>query len=280
MRRIVELACLLATDAQVLCLDEPTAGVAQREAEAFGPLLLRIRAELDASMLVIEHDMPLVMSISDRIVCLEAGAVIASGTPAEVRNDPRVVASYLGTDAVAIDRSDAGAPAHTTTTATSTTDGPGAPMTTSLGQYCLNVRDLDAAVAFYTALGLECTSRTEIPQAFEAIVENPAGGSKLQLAQQKEPADPFDLGTAFWKLYVNTHDIAATWEATVAAGATVESKPERLDRWPVTVGFVRDPDGYLVEFVERDPWPPEAPGTPWLGQYCLNVTDIEASIAF
>ena len=153
-------------------------------------------------------------------------------------------------------------------------------MTTSLGQYCLNVRDLDAAVAFYTALGLECTSRTEIPQAFEAIVENPAGGSKLQLAQQKEPADPFDLGTAFWKLYVNTHDIATTWEAAVGAGATVEAKPERLDRWPVTVGFVRDPDGYLVEFVERDPWPPEAPGTPWLGQYCLNVTDIEASIAF
>ena len=153
-------------------------------------------------------------------------------------------------------------------------------MTTSLGQYCLNVRDLDAAVAFYTALGLECTSRTEIPQAFEAIVENPAGGSKLQLAQQKEPADPFDLGTAFWKLYVNTHDIATTWEAAVGAGATVEAKPERLDRWPVTVGFVRDPDGYLVEFVERDPWTPEAPGTPWLGQYCLNVTDIEASIAF
>jgi energy-coupling factor transporter ATP-binding protein EcfA2 len=58
-------------------------------------------------MLVIEHDMPLVMSISDRVVCLEAGAVIATGAPAEVRDDPRVVASYLGTDARAIDRSDA-----------------------------------------------------------------------------------------------------------------------------------------------------------------------------
>ena len=107
MRRIVELACLLASDARVLCLDEPTAGVAQREAEAFGPLLLRIRRELDASMLVIEHDMPLVMSISDRITCLEAGAVISSGPPAEVREDPRVVASYLGTDPRAIERSDA-----------------------------------------------------------------------------------------------------------------------------------------------------------------------------
>jgi ABC-type branched-subunit amino acid transport system ATPase component/ABC-type branched-subunit amino acid transport system permease subunit len=105
MRRIVELACLLATESTVLCLDEPTAGIAQREAEAFGPLLLRVRAELDASMLVIEHDMPLVMSISDRIVCLEAGSVIAEGTPQEVRHDPRVVASYLGTDEQAIARS-------------------------------------------------------------------------------------------------------------------------------------------------------------------------------
>jgi ABC-type branched-subunit amino acid transport system permease subunit/ABC-type branched-subunit amino acid transport system ATPase component len=106
MRCIVELACLLATDAKMLCLDEPTAGIAQREAEAFGPLLLRIRQELDASMLVIEHDMPLVMSISDRITCLEAGRVICTGPPEQVRNDPLVVASYLGTDAAAIDRSD------------------------------------------------------------------------------------------------------------------------------------------------------------------------------
>jgi ABC-type branched-subunit amino acid transport system permease subunit/ABC-type branched-subunit amino acid transport system ATPase component len=105
MRRIVELACLLATDARVLCLDEPTAGIAQREAEAFGPLLLAIRAELDASMLVIEHDMPLVMSISDRIYCLEAGRVISSGPPEVVRHDPLVVASYLGTDERAIARS-------------------------------------------------------------------------------------------------------------------------------------------------------------------------------
>lgn len=110
MRRIVELACLLARGSRVLCLDEPTAGIAQREAEAFGPLLLRVRRELDASMLVIEHDMPLVMSISDRIYCLEAGAVIAEGTPRQVRTDPRVVASYLGTDAQAIDRSDVPAP--------------------------------------------------------------------------------------------------------------------------------------------------------------------------
>ena len=106
-RRIVELAGLLALDAQVLCLDEPTAGVAQRETEAFGPLLKQIQQELHATMIVIEHDMPMIMALSDRVYCLEAGQVIAEGPPDEVRNDPRVVASYLGTDTRAIDRSDA-----------------------------------------------------------------------------------------------------------------------------------------------------------------------------
>ena len=105
-RRIVEIAGLLAVDAEVLCLDEPTAGIAQRETEAFGPLIVEIRKELGASMLIIEHDMPLIMSISDRVYCLESGAVIATGEPETVRNDPAVIASYLGTDDRAIERSD------------------------------------------------------------------------------------------------------------------------------------------------------------------------------
>ncbi|HEY5874336.1 MAG TPA: ATP-binding cassette domain-containing protein, partial [Ilumatobacteraceae bacterium] len=104
-RRIVELANLLALDAQVLCLDEPTAGLAQRETEKFGPLLVSIRKEMSASMIIVEHDMPLIMSMSDRIYCLELGAVIAEGVPSDVRNDPLVVASYLGTDERAIQRS-------------------------------------------------------------------------------------------------------------------------------------------------------------------------------
>jgi ABC-type branched-subunit amino acid transport system ATPase component len=104
-RRIVELAGLLALDARVLCLDEPTAGVAQRETEAFGPLIKEIRRELGAAMLIIEHDMPLIMSISDRVYCLEVGRVIAEGIPHVVRHDPKVVASYLGMDERAIARS-------------------------------------------------------------------------------------------------------------------------------------------------------------------------------
>ena len=104
-RRVCELACLLALEARLLLLDEPTAGVAQRETEAFGPLIKRIQTELGATILLIEHDMPLVLSLSDRVYCMSAGAVIAHGPPGVVRDDPKVVAAYLGTDERAIARS-------------------------------------------------------------------------------------------------------------------------------------------------------------------------------
>ncbi len=104
-RRICDLAAQVATRPKLLLLDEPTAGVAQREAEAFGPLVAHIRDELDCAILIVEHDMPLLMGLCDRMYALETGAVIAEGTPEEIRHDPRVVASYLGTEEAAISRS-------------------------------------------------------------------------------------------------------------------------------------------------------------------------------
>lgn len=104
-RRICDLASQVAAEPKLLLLDEPTGGVAQREAEAFGPLVRRIRDELDCSILIIEHDMPLLMGLCDRVYAMEAGQVIAEGTPDEIRQTPAVIASYLGTETVAIDRS-------------------------------------------------------------------------------------------------------------------------------------------------------------------------------
>jgi ABC-type branched-subunit amino acid transport system ATPase component len=104
-RRIVDLACILAQDPKVLMLDAPSGGVAQKETEALGPLLLRVREHTGCSVLVIEHDMPLLSAICDRMVALELGGVIAEGTPVEVLEHPRVIESYLGTDESAINRS-------------------------------------------------------------------------------------------------------------------------------------------------------------------------------
>ena len=94
--RMTELACLLMLTPRMVLLDEPASGIAQRETEALAPLLRRIRDVLGATILLIEHDMPLVMSLSDRVYCLDLGRVIAEGTPDEIQRHPRVVEAYLG----------------------------------------------------------------------------------------------------------------------------------------------------------------------------------------
>ena len=94
--RITELACLLALDPEFILLDEPAAGIAQKEVEALGPLLRRLRDELNATFLFIDHDMPLVMSLSERIYAMATGQIIAEGTPEEVQHNPGVLESYLG----------------------------------------------------------------------------------------------------------------------------------------------------------------------------------------
>jgi ABC-type branched-subunit amino acid transport system ATPase component/ABC-type branched-subunit amino acid transport system permease subunit len=107
MRRLAELAALVGVGARVLLLDEPTAGIAQREVEAFSPVLRQIRDHLDATVVLIEHDIPLVMGLSDRVYVLAAGEVLAEGLPDDVRADDRVIAAYLGTDQRVIQRSGA-----------------------------------------------------------------------------------------------------------------------------------------------------------------------------
>jgi ABC-type branched-subunit amino acid transport system ATPase component len=95
-RRLVDLACVLGHEPSVLLLDEPSSGLAQREAEALAPLLLRLRDELGASVLVIEHDVPLLRAVSERLVGLDQGRVVAAGEPDTVLHDPAVSRAFLG----------------------------------------------------------------------------------------------------------------------------------------------------------------------------------------
>jgi ABC-type branched-subunit amino acid transport system ATPase component/ABC-type branched-subunit amino acid transport system permease subunit len=106
-RRITELACLVALQPTLLLLDEPSSGVAQRESEALGALLAELKRELNLTLVIIEHDIPLIMGISDRIIAMADGKVISHGTPDAVRDDPVVVEAYLGGSITAIERSGA-----------------------------------------------------------------------------------------------------------------------------------------------------------------------------
>lgn len=104
-RRAVDLACIAAHRPVMVLLDEPSSGIAQREVEALAPVLRRLRDEMGASLLVIEHDIPLISSISDRLVALDQGAVLTEGAPADVLGHPDVIESYLGNNAAARERS-------------------------------------------------------------------------------------------------------------------------------------------------------------------------------
>jgi ABC-type branched-subunit amino acid transport system ATPase component len=103
-RRVCELACITALSPSVLLLDEPAAGLAQREVEELVPVLRSLRDELGCTMVVIEHDLPMLNRLADRMVAMVAGEVVAIGTPDEVCAHPVVIAAYLG-DSNAADRS-------------------------------------------------------------------------------------------------------------------------------------------------------------------------------
>ncbi len=96
MRRFLEIACVLAAEPRLLLLDEPTAGVARAEIDALTDLISSVHAEQGLSTLLVEHDVPMIMRLCDRVYVLEAGRLIAHGTPDEIRSNPRVVTAYLG----------------------------------------------------------------------------------------------------------------------------------------------------------------------------------------
>ena len=154
-------------------------------------------------------------------------------------------------------------------------------MGTTVGACCIRVSDREATVAFYEALGLSCVGRYGTGEDESATVGHPDKGGRLQIGQRVGGEGPLDLGTALWKLYVNTNDIEELHATALANGATEVMAPLRMEQWPTSVSFVTDRDGILVELVQRHPWlDGDDTSRSWVGQSCIDVSDLDRAVAF
>ena len=121
-----------------------------------------------------------------------------------------------------------------------------------VGQFCINVSDLEQSIAFYTqVLGLKLEHRIELPGLTEAVLVGDDGAARIQLAQQLEQDAPIKHSNGFWKLYINTDDCIGLYKKAIDNGIESVSEPRILDQWNVTIAFIKDPDGYVIELMEQ-----------------------------
>ena len=125
-------------------------------------------------------------------------------------------------------------------------------MKTTLGQYCINVSNMERAVAFYEgAIGLEITHRIE-EDGFREVILGTQEGARIQLAYHFGQDDPIAHSGSFWKHYVYTDDCKELYSRALAAGGTSVLEPQVLERWNCTIAMVADPDGYQLEMIQQD----------------------------
>ncbi len=124
-------------------------------------------------------------------------------------------------------------------------------MPTVVAQYCLTVSDLDRSIRFYEdVIGVKVKMRVEGDGVTEVLLGDDQGGGQLQLASRDEVDGPIEHGNALWKIYFYVDDVHATVGRVPDGGGVVDDPPERLERWPATIAFVRDPDGYRIELLQ------------------------------
>lgn len=123
-------------------------------------------------------------------------------------------------------------------------------MPTTVTQYCINVSDLDRSIRFYEDVtGLSVRMRIEGDGVTEVLLGGDGGG-QLQLAHHAGHDGPIEHGNALWKIYFTVDDVHDVCQRVLEGGGSVEEPPQRLERWPATIAFVRDPDGFLIELLQ------------------------------